>query len=80
MVFSIWNFSGIHLELFHGIQGGYAPIPYRIDHSMIIPHGIHDVYGIRNWLGPLPTSIPWIPGGFHMDYTEEGKDLQKKST
>jgi len=29
----------------------------------------HDVYGIRNWLGPLPTSIPWIPygipGGFH---------------
>ena len=21
------------------------------------------------------TWIPWIPGGFHMDYTGEGKDL-----
>ena len=58
------KYHGIfHMELFHGIQGGYAPIPYGIDHSMIIPHGIHDVYGIRNWLGPLPTSIPWIPYG-----------------
>jgi hypothetical protein len=42
---------------------------------MTILYGIHDVYGIRNWLGPLPTFIPWIPGGFHMDYTREGKDL-----
>jgi hypothetical protein len=42
---------------------------------MTILYGIHDVYGIRNWLGHLPTFIPWIPGGFHMDYTMEGKDL-----
>jgi len=36
---------------------------------MTIPYGIHHVYGIRNWLGPQPTLIPWIPygisGGFH---------------
>jgi len=34
----------------HGIQGGYAPIPY----------GIH---GTTNWLRPQPTLIPWIPNG-----------------
>jgi hypothetical protein len=36
---------------------------------MIIPYGIHDVYGKRNWLGSEPKLIPWIPygiyGGFH---------------
>ena len=45
------------------------------DHSMIIPYGIHDVHGTMNWLWSQPTLIPWIPGGFHMDYTREGKDL-----
>jgi len=52
---STWNCSMESIWTFHGIQGGYAPIPY----------GIHDVYGIRNWLGPLPTSIPWIPYGLY---------------
>ena len=42
---------------------------------MIIPHGIHDVHGTTNWLWSQPTWIPWIPGGLHMDYTREGKDL-----
>ena len=52
------------------------------DHSMIIPHGIYDVHGTTNWLWSQPTVIPWIPhgisgwipwipGGFHMDYTRE---------
>ena len=29
--------------------------------------GIHDVHGIRNWLGSQPTFIPWIPHGFHTE-------------
>jgi hypothetical protein len=37
------------MELFHGIQGGYASIPYEI----------HDVHGIENWLRPQPMLIPW---------------------
>jgi len=36
-----WNPYG----LVHGIQGGYAPIPY----------GIPDVHGTTNWLRPQPT-------------------------
>ena len=47
---------------------------------MIIPYGIHDVHGTMNWLWSQPTLIPWIPwipGGFHMDYTGEGKDLNE---
>jgi hypothetical protein len=58
-----WNPCG----LVHGIQGGYAQIPYGINHCMIIPHGIHDVHGTTNWLRLQPTLIPWIPHGFHMD-------------
>ena len=38
------EFHGIHLDLFHGIQGGYAQIPY----------GIHDVHGTTNWLRTQP--------------------------
>ena len=60
-----WNPYG----LVHGIPGGYAYIPY----------GIHDVHGTMNWLRSQPTLIPWIPGGFHMDYTGEGKDLNKST-
>ena len=59
-----WNPSGLSMES-SGIHMEWCWIPYGIDHSMIIPHGIHDVYGIRNWLGPLPTSIPWIPYGLY---------------
>ena len=58
--------SGIHVEPMWSLCG--------IDHSILIPHGIHDVHGIRNWLGSQPTFIPWIPygildgfHGFHMD-------------
>ena len=58
--------SGIHVEPMWN--------PCGIDHSMTTPHGIHDVHGIRNWLGSQPTFIPWIPyripdgfHGFHMD-------------
>jgi hypothetical protein len=40
----LWNPPG----MFHGIQGGYAPIPYGNNHSIILPCGIHDVHGIRN--------------------------------
>ena len=46
------------------------------DHSIIIPHGIHDDYGIRKQLRPQPMLIPWTPHGipdgfhgFHMDST-----------
>ena len=35
--------SGIHVEPMWN--------PCGIDHSILIPHGIHDVHGIRNWLG-----------------------------
>ena len=37
--------------------------PYGIDHSMISPHGIHDVHGTMIWLWSQPTLIPWIPDG-----------------
>ena len=64
--------SGIHVELWW--------IPYGMDHSMTIPHGIHDVHGTMNWLWSQPTFIPWIPhgiaDGFHMDQPRQGKDLK----
>ena len=44
--------------------------PFGIDHSIFIPHGIHDVHGIRNWLGSQPTFIPWIPYGIPGDSTD----------
>ena len=49
--------SGIHVEPMWN--------PCGINHSILIPHGIHDVHGIRNWLGSQPTFIPWIPYGIH---------------
>ena len=60
---SIWTIPWNPDGLVHGIHGGYAYIPYGIDHSMIIPHGIHDVHGTMNWLWSQPTLIPWIPDG-----------------
>ena len=64
---SIWTIPWNPYGLIHGIHGGYAYIPY----------GIHDVHGTMNWLWSQPTLIPWVPGGFHMDYTREGKDLKR---
>ena len=49
--------SGIHVEPMWN--------PCGINHSILIPHGIHDVHGIRKWLSPQPTFIPWIPYGIH---------------
>ena len=69
-----WNPYG----LIHGIHGGYAYIPYGIDHSMTIPYGIHDVHGTMNWLSSQPTLIPWIPHGiphgFHMEFHMDSMD------
>ena len=56
MVFSMWNFSRIP----------WNP-RWICANSIWNGVGIHDVYGITNWLGSQPTLIPWIPGGFHMD-------------
>ena len=83
----LWDSSGISMELnlFHGIHMDCSMESCGIhvdsiwnwsvhDHSILIPCGIHDVHGIRNWLGSQPTFIPWIPygiphgfHGFHMD-------------
>ena len=57
------------------------------DHSIIIPHGIHDDYGIRKQLRPQPMLIPWTPHGipdgfhgFHMDSTWNNLGKVKTST
>ena len=70
--------SGIHVE---SVQNGSFH-----DHSILIPCGIHDVHGIRNWLGSQPTVIPWIPygildgfHGFHMDSIQNNPGKVKTS-
>ena len=65
------------MELFHGIH-----MDLSMESMVDMPtfhmesSGIHDVHGTMNWLWSQPTLIPWVPGGFHMDYTREGKDLK----
>ena len=70
-LYSIWNpvESKVDMPVFHmessGIHVELMWNPCGINHSILIPHGIHDVHGIRNWLGSQPTFIPWIPYGIH---------------
>ena len=73
---SIWNSDGFHMELtipwpFHDHSTWNPWCPWN-DELAVVSANIDSMDSRWNsrW-------IPWIPGGFHMDYTGDGKDLVK---
>ena len=71
---SIWNSDGFHMELtipwpFHDDSIWNPWCPWNNELAVVSANiDSMDSRWNSRW-------IPWIPGGFHMDYTREGKDL-----
>ena len=71
----MWNSDGFHIELTilwpfhdHSIWNPWCPWNNEL---AVVSANIDSMDSTWN-----STWIPWIPGGFHMDYTREGKDLK----